>query len=100
MKQNKTYLYSKVKEQCPFLTNRQVSTVVTSVFDVIENALKNGDEIAINGFGTFRKYFRKPSEGYNPMTHEKVKVPGFYIIRFNPSDVLKKAVQNNTNEQE
>lgn len=62
-------------------------------FDAIGEALLNGDEIRIHGFGTFRTAQRGARMGRNPRTGEAVKVPARRVIRFAPSTSLSASLK-------
>ena len=57
------------------LGRAEASRAVESVFDVISNALKRGDEVRLVGFGTFSCSRRKASTGRNPRTGEPGCLP-------------------------
>ena len=50
----------------------------------IAAALKKGDEVRIVGFGTFPCRKRAASEGRNPRTGEKIKIPASKQPKFTP----------------
>ena len=55
----------------------------------IVNALQNGQEVEIRGFGSFRFRNRAPRKGRNPKTGEKVDVPPKKIPYFKMGKELK-----------
>ena len=42
--------------------------------EVVTNALKSGDKIALPGFGNFEIKDKAAREGFNPSTGEKIKI--------------------------
>lgn len=70
----------------------KVTSVINSVFDSIENALADGDEVAISGFGTFRVVERTAREGRNPKTKEPMMIGPGRSPAFRPGAALKRAV--------
>ena len=58
------------------LTKADAEKAVEAVFDAIADALKKGLEVRLVGFGTFSVTKRAASEGRNPRTGEKIKIPG------------------------
>ena len=65
---------------------------VESVFDIIGEALKKGDEVRLVGFGTFTVTRRKASTGRNPRTGEPMKIKASSQPKFKPGKGLKDAV--------
>jgi DNA-binding protein HU-beta len=54
-------------------------------FDTLTEALVEGNEVRIHGFGTFRTSQRAARMGRNPRTGEAVKVAARRVVRFAPS---------------
>ena len=48
---------------------------VDSILTVITKSLKKKEKVLLVGFGTFQVSKRKASEGRNPQTGEKIKIP-------------------------
>jgi DNA-binding protein HU-beta len=71
----------------------KVNDVTTGIFAAIEEALKNGDEVALSGFGTFRVVERPGREGRNPQTGDAIKIAAKKSPTFKAGASLKRAVQ-------
>lgn len=65
---------------------------VDGVFEVIGEALANGDEVRIVGFGTFATRDRPARTGRNPRTGEVVEIEASTTPAFKPGKALKDAV--------
>jgi integration host factor subunit beta len=65
---------------------------VNIFFEAIREAILNGEEIEIRGFGTFRFRERQPRAGRNPRTGEPVSVPPKKVLYFKPSKILKEQI--------
>ncbi len=59
---------------------------------VVTEALKDGDEVQITGFGKFSVKERKAREGRNPQTGEKMKIKASRVPSFSAGNALKQAV--------
>ena len=70
----------------------EASKAVDAVFDAIADALKDGDEVRLVGFGTFSVASRAASEGRNPRTGEKIKIAASKTPKFKAGKGLKDAV--------
>jgi DNA-binding protein HU-beta len=59
---------------------------------VVTEALKNGEEVRITGFGKFSVRERKAREGRNPRTGEKMEIAASKVPAFSAGNALKGAV--------
>jgi DNA-binding protein HU-beta len=59
---------------------------------VVAEALKEGEEVRITGFGKFSLRERKAREGRNPQTGQKMKIAAQKVPSFSAGNVLKQAV--------
>jgi len=65
-----------------------------AVIDAISQALKNGEEVRLVGFGTFSVKERAAGKGRNPATGEEIKIPASKSVRFKPGAQLKTLVNS------
>ena len=75
------------------LTKVDAKKAVEAGIEVIIEALKAGDKIALIGFGTFFTADRPAREGLNPRTKEKIAIAAKKLIKFKPGTELDKAIQ-------
>lgn len=73
-------------------SRQQVEAVLDRFIDTVGTALKNGDRIALTGFGAFEARQQAARTGQNPQTGEKMQVPARVVPRFKPGQGLKDAV--------
>lgn len=88
---NKTDLVAAVAEESQ-LTKEKATTVVESVIKKIQEALMEGDEVRLPGFGNFKVADRKATTARNPRTGETVDVPASRVAKFAPAKGLKEAL--------
>ncbi len=88
---NKNDLVAVVAENSE-LSKADSTKAVDAVFDAITSTLKSGDEVRLVGFGTFSVAQRAASEGRNPRTGEKIKIPASKQPKFKAGKGLKDAV--------
>lgn len=74
------------------LTKAQAERVFNSVFDMFKDELAKGNDIAINGFGSFKVAKRAAREGRNPQTNEIIKIPARKAVTFKAGSALKDIV--------
>jgi DNA-binding protein HU-beta len=60
--------------------------------EVVTEALKDGEEVQITGFGKFSVRERKAREGRNPQTGEKMTIASQKVPAFSAGNALKEAV--------
>ena len=74
------------------LSKADSTNAVDSVFDAITDALASGGEVRLVGFGTFSVSQRRASEGRNPRTGERIKIPASKQPKFKAGKGLKDSV--------
>ncbi|WP_416808749.1 HU family DNA-binding protein [Bacillus thuringiensis] len=89
---NKTDLIKQVAIQAE-LTKPQASLAVDAVLESIQQALQNGDNVQLIGFGTFEVRDRAAREGRNPHTGEALTIPASKVPVFKAGKALKEAVK-------
>ncbi len=72
----------------------QINKTLDHVVDIITEALTNGREVAVKGFGTFAVAKRAARVGRNPQTGAKIKIGASKAPKFRPSSQLKQAVKS------
>ena len=80
---NKSELVEQIAKEVE-LPKVQVAKLVDAFTETIINALKNGDDVRLVGFGSFSVTDRKAREGKNPQTGEKIKIPAKKVAKFKP----------------
>lgn len=74
------------------LSKSTLATIVDSVFETIEAALKNGDEVRLVGFGNFYVSNRAAGIGRNPQTGEEIKIKASKQPKFRAGKQLKETI--------
>ncbi|MFL0798485.1 MAG: HU family DNA-binding protein [Cellvibrionaceae bacterium] len=60
--------------------------------DTVTNALKEGDQVSLVGFGTYAVKDRAARTGRNPKTNEPIEIPAAKVPSFKAGKALKDAV--------
>jgi nucleoid DNA-binding protein len=93
----KADLVEKIAEKTG-LTRTDVAVIVDGFLDAVRDAMKEGKNIEIRGFGTFKIKARKARKARNPRTGEEVPVPDRKVPVFKPSNEFKELIiQQNPN---
>lgn len=96
-KVNKDALVGLIAADTPY--DRETVNIITkSVFDNIKYLLSQGNEVQLNGFGTFELKHRAPRTGMNPHTGKPVPIPARIVPTFKPSPQLKEVTMREINE--
>ncbi len=77
------------------LTKVETEAVVDGFIQTVISSLRDGKNIEIRGFGSFKVKKRKGRVARNPRTGEQVKVEEHYVPIFKVSKELKMLVNEN-----
>ncbi len=90
---NKTELVDAVAKSAG-TTKVATTEVLDALIETITKELKKGGDVRLVGFGTFAVSERKASEGRNPRTGDKIKIPAYKSPKFRAGKGLKDAVNS------
>ena len=74
------------------LSKADAAKATDALFGAITTTLKKGKEVRLVGFGTFAVASRAATEGRNPRTGEKIKIPASKQPKFKAGKGLKDTV--------
>lgn len=89
---NKTELVAAVATKAE-LSKKDAEAAVKAVVDAVTEALKDGEKVALVGFGTFEVKTRAARTGKNPRTGEVIDIPESKVPSFKAGSALKDAVK-------
>jgi len=75
------------------ITKTEANEVVRVVFAKLGDALAEGEEVKIAGFGTFKVKERAARKGLNPSTGEPIEITATKVVGFKPAKHLKECVK-------
>ncbi|MGO8878469.1 MAG: HU family DNA-binding protein [Desulfomonilaceae bacterium] len=75
------------------MTKKLATEAIELIFTTIGEALVNGDEIAVPGFGKFSVVVRKARTGTNPKTKQKLNIPETKVPKFTAAKGLKESIK-------
>lgn len=82
-------LVSKLAEENPELSSREVDMIVTIFFDEIVDQLMSGGRVELRGFGAFSTRGREARVGRNPRTGQSVNIPSKKVPYFKPGKEMR-----------
>ncbi len=86
---NKKDLARKISSKT-LLSQKESLQVLDAIIDSVIEALEEGDEVSLVGFGKFYLYQHAPRPVRNPKTQEEMKLKNFKSLKFKSSDKIKK----------
>ena len=75
------------------LNKRESKDLVEAFFDSVHEALVNGDDVKLSGFGNFSIRRKASRPGRNPRTGEAIPIKARNVVTFHSSHKLKAIVQ-------
>ncbi|MDB6367189.1 MULTISPECIES: nucleoid-associated protein HU-beta [Photorhabdus] len=88
---NKSQLIDKIAADSN-ISKAAAGRVVDAFISSVTGALKDGDDVALVGFGTFAVRERSARTGRNPQTGKELKIAAAKVPAFRPGKGLKDAV--------
>lgn len=74
------------------LSKAAAGRALDAMTDTITNALKEGDQVVLVGFGAFSVKERAARTGRNPQTGEPIQIAAAKVPSFKPGKALKDSV--------
>ncbi len=78
------------------LNKRESKDMVEAFFGIVHEALAEGQEVKLSGFGNFNIRRKAPRPGRNPRTGETIPIDARDVVTFHASHKLKAVVQGDT----
>jgi len=93
-------LLQKLCNLYPSIFRKDLEKIIEIIFQEIINSLKEGKNIEIRGFGTYKIVKRKARVGRNPKNAELVQIPEKNVIKWKTSKDFFKRLNKNFTENE
>lgn len=75
------------------LSKAQAEAALNTLIASVTQALRNGEAVALLGFGTFEARNRAGRQGRNPKSGELIEIPASIVPAFKPGKALKDALK-------
>lgn len=99
MSLSKNDIIEKIAERLGHTFSRsQSSEALEVLLEIIKNALENGEDVLVSGFGKFCVQEKKERMGRNPATGTSMILPARKIVTFKCSGVLREKLTMTNNE--
>ena len=87
-------LFNKIYQKLGFSKNVS-SQIIDDFFITFNRELIKTKKIKIPSFGTFQIAHKKERIGRNPKTKVEAIIPSRKVVKFKPSDIIKRKINNN-----
>jgi len=81
------------------LNKREAKDMVEMFFEEIRQALEDGRQVKLSGFGNFDLREKKQRPGRNPKTGEEIPITARRVVTFRPGQKLKARVEAFSEQQ-
>jgi DNA-binding protein HU-beta len=88
---SKQDLIDAVAAKCE-ITKDKARDAVDAMIGKITDSMKDGQDVRIPDFGTFKTAKRKAREGRNPLTGQTIQIKESVVPKFTPAKRLKDAL--------
>jgi len=76
------------------LSKAEAREITDTIFEVIKDALSQGEKVQIVGFGAFSLRRKKERMGRDPKTGKEIRIPPRRVLIFKPSRLLKQGINS------
>lgn len=88
---NKAQLIDAIAEKAG-LTKADAKKALDAFVEATTDALKNGDRVALIGFGSFAVATRSARTGRNPQSGSPIEIPEKKVVKFKPGAELSDSI--------
>lgn len=88
---NKAQLIDAISEKAG-LTKADAKKALDAFVEATTDALKNGDRVALIGFGSFAVATRSARTGRNPQSGSPIEIPEKKVVKFKPGAELSDTI--------
>jgi len=75
------------------LNKREAKEFVDAYFEIIREALENGENVKLSGFGNYQLREKNQRPGRNPKTGEEIPISARRVVTFRPGQKLRARVE-------
>lgn len=75
---------------------QKAAQVVEDYIELIKDALENESKVMLSGFGSYEVKYKPPRRGRNPQTGDSIILRARKVVKFKPSQLLRKAINGGT----
>lgn len=73
---------------------QKAALIVEDYVEVIKDALANEGKVMLSGFGSYKVKYKPARRGRNPQTGDSITLRSRKVVKFQPSQLLRKAINS------
>jgi integration host factor subunit alpha len=77
------------------LDKQKAADIIEDYIEIIKLALETEGKVMLSGFGSYEVKFKPPRRGRNPQTGESITLRSRKVVKFKPSQILRKSINSN-----
>lgn len=77
---------------------QKAAQVVEDYIEIIKDSLEKDGKVMLSGFGSYEVKFKPPRRGRNPQTGESITLRARKVVKFKPSQLLRRAINGESIE--
>jgi integration host factor subunit alpha len=77
---------------------QKASQIVEDYIEIIKEALHKEGKVMLSGFGSYEVKFKPPRRGRNPQTGDSIILRERKVVKFKPSQLLRRAINGQSIE--
>ncbi len=85
-------LANEVRGKVGGFSKKSCSALIDLLLDTIKDALADGENVKISGFGSFLVRSKRERVGRNPHTGDELVIPARKVLTFKPSQLLRRSI--------
>ncbi len=87
----KADLAEAIYEKLP-IDKQKAAQIVEDFIELIKDSLAKDGKVMLSGFGSYEVKSKPPRRGRNPQTGETITLRARRVVKFKPSQLLRKAI--------
>lgn len=73
---------------------QKAALIVEDYVEIIKDALANEGKVMLSGFGSYKVKYKPARRGRNPQTGDSITLRARKVVKFQPSQLLRKAINS------
>jgi integration host factor subunit alpha len=71
---------------------QKAAQIVEDYIEIIKDSLARDGKVMLSGFGSYEVKYKPPRRGRNPQTGDSIILRARKVVKFKPSQLLRKAI--------
>lgn len=77
---------------------QKAAQIVEDYIEIIKDSLEKDGKVMLSGFGSYEVKYKPPRRGRNPQTGESITLRARKVVKFKPSQLLRRAINGQSIE--